>query len=214
MANLPLAFAELLVGAILVDAGIKGASPADVVKGIAKQTPFDSTSGATVAGAAGGVAAGVAGIAGAAVPGGASAGGYVDPFGGASGVTTGRTDQGVDYSAPTGTAINAIGAGKIVDIIPNWYAGQPWIEELLSTGSHAGEYVYYAEQLTPSVQVGDTVAAGERVGTVAASGTGLELGFGAPGGQTLARSTTGYTEGQATTAGTLFKRFLASLGRN
>lgn len=50
MANLPLAFAELVVGGIILDAGIKGASVADVVKGQATQNPI---AGLTTAGAAG-----------------------------------------------------------------------------------------------------------------------------------------------------------------
>lgn len=44
MANLPLAFIELLGGAVLVDAAIKGASIADVVKGQATQKPITGIS--------------------------------------------------------------------------------------------------------------------------------------------------------------------------
>lgn len=54
MANLPLAFAELLAGGILIDAGIKGASIADVVKGSATAQPLDlggTDQGASSAGA-------------------------------------------------------------------------------------------------------------------------------------------------------------------
>lgn len=51
--NLPLAFAELLIGGILVDAGIKGDSIANVIKGQAKQSPVAGVSDATGGGQAG-----------------------------------------------------------------------------------------------------------------------------------------------------------------
>ena len=51
MANLVLAFGEILVGAIILDAGIKGDSIPNVIKGQATQHPL---SGATSTAAAGG----------------------------------------------------------------------------------------------------------------------------------------------------------------
>ncbi len=42
MANLPLAFTELLAGAIVLDAGIKGDSVANVIKGQAQFTPIQT----------------------------------------------------------------------------------------------------------------------------------------------------------------------------
>src|ERR1700746_1016957 len=45
MANLPLAFAEVLVGAIVLDAGVKGDSIANVIRGRATQHPLAATSG-------------------------------------------------------------------------------------------------------------------------------------------------------------------------
>jgi rare lipoprotein A len=134
--------------------------------------------------------------------------GYVNPLPGAR---MGRTDMGVDFSASPGSAVRAIGTGLITAIVPNWYKGQPLVEELLTRGPRAGQFVYYAEQLTPSVRKGQNVAAGERIGVVASSGTGLELGFGAGGGKTLAQATTGYSEGQVTSAGRSFARFVGSL---
>jgi len=53
MANLPLAFAELLVGGVLIDAGIKGASIGDVVKGQATVAPLDPSSAAAASSSAG-----------------------------------------------------------------------------------------------------------------------------------------------------------------
>src|SRR6185437_12301653 len=137
---------------------------------------------------------------------------YANPFAGDSGVTQGRTDMGVDFTAPAGSKIGAIGAGRITDIIANWFKGQPLVEEQLTSGPDKGKFVYYAEQLNALVKQGQQVRAGQAIGTVASSGTGLELGFGAPGGKTLAQATTGYHEGQITPAGQAFNKFLQSIG--
>lgn len=144
----------------------------------------------------------------------AAAGQYVSPFLDPAGLHLGRTDQGVDVSGlHAGARLGAIGQGVIDQIIPNWYKGQPLVEETLTAGSKKGQHVYYAEQLTPGVHTGQHVKAGQTIGRVAASGTGLELGFGAGGGRTLAQATTGYKEGQITPAGTEFRSFLGSLGK-
>lgn len=132
--------------------------------------------------------------------------GYVSPF--SAKATTGRTDQGVDFSAPPGSSVLAIGRAKIMGIEQNWYRGQPFIYYKLLDGPRAGQYVYAAEQITPTVRVGQIVPAGRPIGRVAPSGTGLELGFATANGATLAHSTTGYVEGQATAAGDAFRSFL------
>lgn len=132
--------------------------------------------------------------------------GYFSPF--SAKATAGRTDQGVDFSAPPGSKVLAIGKAKIMGIEPNWYRGQPFIYYKLLDGPRAGQYVYAAEQIKPTVRVGQIVPAGHPIGVVAPSGTGLELGFATASGATLARSTTGYVEGQATAAGEAFRSFL------
>ena len=126
-----------------------------------------------------------------------SAPAYVNPLAHAQGVTQGRTDQGVDYTATPGSPIDALGSGKIVDIVKNWFKGQPLIEEQLTSGPDKGKFVYYAEQLHSLVKQGQSVKAGQQIARVAGSGTGLEIGYGAPGGRTLAQATTGYTEGRS-----------------
>lgn len=128
-------------------------------------------------------------------------------------VRWGRTDQGVDASATPGSAVNAIVSGVVTAIVPGWYAGQPAI--VVSSPGLPGnaDSVYYAEQVTPTVKVGQQVSAGEQIGTVASSGTGLEIGLW-KSGRTLAQATTGYVEGQATHAGDLMRSWLQSLGVN
>lgn len=114
----------------------------------------------------------------------------------------GRTDQGVDISAAPGTPVYAITNETLVGIIRNWYSGQPfyWFKQ---AGSNV--YNYVAEQFTSNLRIGQGVKAGQQIGSVAPSGTGLELGFATSSGQTLARATTGYTEGQATPAGQSYR---------
>lgn len=135
--------------------------------------------------------------------------GYVNPIPGA---VLGRTDQGVDANLKVGAPIRAIGDSKVLGISPNWYKGQPYVSLQLLNGPQAGKIYYVAEQISPSVQAGQTLKAGQTIGTYAPSGTGIEIGWGAPGGKTEAQATTGYTEGQQTQAGQSFRSFLGSLG--
>ena len=191
--NLPIAFAAIIAGGVLVDAAIKGASISDVVRGQAQ------------------AASGSGGAAGA-TP--ASSGGAVNPFAKASTFTAGRTDQGVDFNLAPGDPILAPFAGTVTAINAGWYSGQPQIVLAGAKGTpFAGKFLYLAEQLDPSVKVGQTVNAGDQLATYASSGTGGEIGWASDAqGTTLARSTTGYTEGQQTPAGSSFRAFLSSLG--
>lgn len=137
--------------------------------------------------------------------------GYVPPL--PTGTRPGRTDQGVDFGGiPAGTPVRSIGRARVVGILPNWYSGQPFVWTQLLDGPEAGQFVYYAEQLVPTVHPGQVLQAGEPVGHVAATGTGLELGYATASGETLARATSGYVEGQATAAGQRFAQLMGSLG--
>ena len=143
----------------------------------------------------------------------AAAEAYVDPLAHARGLVHERTDMGVDFSMKAGSPIDALGAGIVTSIAKNWYKGQPLIEYQLTQGARKGQHVYAAEQINPDVSVGEHLKAGQRIGTYAASGTGIEMGFGAGGGKTLAQATTGYTEGEVTKAGQEFNKFLGSIGK-
>lgn len=137
--------------------------------------------------------------------------GYVNPIPGA---VVGRTDQGVDANLTAGKPILAMGDSKVVQITP-WYKGQPLVLMQLTSGPQAGKYWYVAEQIAPSVKAGQTVRAGQQIGTYAPSGTGLELGWGSPSTPHLTLATApghgGYQEGQATPEGASFRSFLGSL---
>lgn len=143
------------------------------------------------------------------------AGGYVNPLPG--GFAAGRTDMGVDFTAAPGAPILAIGDARILGIYPNWYPpggpnGGNLLEYELLSGPSAGRKVYVAEQIEVTVHPGESVRAGAVIGRYASSGTGIETGWAAGGGVTLAQASTGYNEGEVTPAGTSFRDFLRSLG--
>jgi hypothetical protein len=125
----------------------------------------------------------------------------------------GRTDQGVDASMPVGAPILAPCKIKVLAIIPNWFAGQPLVYFELLDGPDAGRVQYVAEQITNIAPVG-ILQQGQPIARYAASGTNIEFGWAVLSGQTLARATTGYTEGQVTPAGRSIRAWLNGLGAN
>ncbi len=134
---------------------------------------------------------------------------YIDPL--AYVTVWGRTDQGVDARMPVGAPILAPCKVKVLAIIPNWFAGQPLVYFELLNGPDAGRVQYVAEQITNIAPVG-IVQQGQPIARFAASGTDIEYGWAVLTGQTLARATTGYTEGQVTPAGRSIRAWLNSLG--
>ncbi|MHB8659794.1 MAG: hypothetical protein ACYC91_17965 [Solirubrobacteraceae bacterium] len=137
---------------------------------------------------------------------------YVNPL---RYVTTwGRTDQGVDASMPVGAPILAPGKIKIVVILPGWFAGQPLVAFELLDGPYAGKIQFVAEQITAIPPIGTILPQGQPIARYAASGTNIEYGWATVTGLTLARATTGYTEGQVTPAGRSIRAWLNSLGAN
>lgn len=143
-----------------------------------------------------------------------NASGYVNPLAGAS-VRAERIDQGVDY-AGSGT-LGAIGPGVVTKVVQtgSGWEGGGYVEYKLSSGPYAGHSVFYAEGVTPTVTVGQTLTAGEPVATmIPGSSHGIEMGFAAGQGEAAYASVQGggYQEGQLTAAGQAFSNLLASLG--
>ena len=105
---------------------------------------------------------------------------YKNPIG--PGLTPGRVDMGVDYGGAG--PVYALGNGKITGVYNPGWPGGGFIALQLSDGS--GRYVYYAEDISPAVQVGQAVMAGQLIGH--ATGSGIEVGWAAPPGtgQTMA----------------------------
>ena len=72
---------------------------------------------------------------------------------------------------------------------------------------------YVAEQITDIAPVG-ILQQGQPIARFASSGTDIEYGWAVLNGQTLARATTGYVEGQVTPAGRSIRAWLNGLGAN
>lgn len=209
MANLVLTFGEVLVGAVVLDAAVKGDSIANVIKGVATSHPLP---GAASSSAAGGTITGGGGQTSVAP------GTYTNPLPGAQ---TGRIDQGVDY---TGKQFLAPGKSQILvsNQSDSGWGGGGYIAAKLLDGPLAGSVYYFAEGIAPSVKAGQTVAAGTILGIpVSNPFNGLlgniEAGWADPSspGRPLAQSLAGYGGDQSTqalTAGFSFSRFVQALG--
>jgi hypothetical protein len=143
----------------------------------------------------------------------APAGSGIDPI---PGFTIGRDDMGVDATAPVGTPIYAPLDSQLIEVVGDWYAGQPLLLfRLLNPPAGApSAYWYVAEQITPvSTAIGTTFRAREALARFAASGTGIEIGWGSP--TSVQRTLAGETDpdaanpppGTTTPWGESFKRF-------
>jgi hypothetical protein len=139
----------------------------------------------------------------------ASNAGYLNPFAHAE-VAPSRIDQGVDY-AGTGP-IDAFGSGRVALVSAadtGWGNGDGWISYQLTGGAYAGDYIYVAEGVTPTVDQGELLAAGQQIGVF--NGHSTEIGF-ALGQGDLALAYSVYHEGADTAAGRAMNLLLASLG--
>ena len=99
------------------------------------------------------------------------------------GFTIERDDMGVDASAKTGAGIYAPAASKLVQVMRNWYDGQPLLLFQFNNAPSGAlsSYWYVAEQITPiTTKIGTAFAARQRVASFASSGTGIEIGWGSP----------------------------------
>ena len=144
----------------------------------------------------------------------APAGSGIDPI---PGFTIGRDDMGVDATAPVGTPIYAPLDSQLADVVNDWYAGQPLLlfRFLNPPAGAPSAYWYVAEQITPvSTTAGTIFQARQAVARFAATGTGIEIGWGSPtsSGRTLAQqmgdgASANPPAGAQTTWGESFKRF-------
>ena len=170
MANLPLAFAELLAGAVVIDAGIKGDSIANVIRGVAKQQPLPGAgSGST--GSTGSTGGG-------------------NPF--AGGWQPSRADQGYDgtfsgqLTAPVSGTVTYASSSD-----PGWKGGGAVVLQAdQAISGLASSTFYFTEGLLPSVKAGQHVSAGQPIATPAVNpynGTPGNIEWGlAPQGSTSA----------------------------
>lgn len=108
--------------------------------------------------------------------------GYRNPLRGVSGLIPERIDEGVDFggSGP----VYALGDAVITNAT-GYSAGWPgggWITYQLTNGPDAGLMVYVAEDVTPTVQVGQHVLASTVIANMFAGGNGIEIGWAQPSG--------------------------------
>jgi hypothetical protein len=99
------------------------------------------------------------------------------------GFTIGRDDMGVDAGARPGAPIYAPLPSKLVQVMRDWYAGQPLLlfRFLNPPAGVLSDYWYVAEQITPvTTKIGSVFMTGEKVATFARSGTDIEIGWGSP----------------------------------
>jgi hypothetical protein len=212
VANLVLAFGEVLVGAVLLDAAVKGDTIPNVIKGVATQQPFPGSTGSNTS------TTSTTGS-GATFTTAAASGSYVNPVPGAS---TGRIDQGVDYVLGPGGFV-APGRSQIVYTGAETGFGNEYVAGKLLDGPLAGAVWYIAEAPSKLAGIvdGAIVTAGQQI-TPPGSSTGgaIEAGWANPAApqHPLAQSLSGYGGTQpdqssgALTAGYSFSRFVHALG--
>jgi hypothetical protein len=141
---------------------------------------------------------------------------YLNPFRDVSGLALERIDQGVDFSGSG--PVFALGDGVVLvasAAYPGWDGG--WVAYRLTNGPAAGLVVYLAEDVTPTVQVGDQVTPSTVIADMYAGGGGIETGWAQPSGLNAESQLTvagGIGGGGPfpTSVGTNFDQLLESLG--
>ncbi|MGH2842548.1 MAG: hypothetical protein ACRDKL_03040 [Solirubrobacteraceae bacterium] len=154
-----------------------------------------------------------------AIPGGvgtAPPGGHSEGSDPIPGFVIGRDDMGVDATAAAGTGIYAPLASHLVEVLEDWYDGEPLLLFQFDAppAGAPSDYWYVAEQIVPvTTAVGTSFQAGQRVASFASSGSGIEIGWGSTSSDT--RTLAGLTDpaaanpppGSTTTWGESFKSF-------
>jgi murein DD-endopeptidase MepM/ murein hydrolase activator NlpD len=110
-----------------------------------------------------------------------SGAGYLDPLRGVSGLIPERIDEGVDFFGSG--QIYALGDAVITNASSNsGWPGGGWITYQLTDGPDAGLMVYVAEDVTPTVQVGQHVSSSTVIADMFAGASGIETGWAQPSG--------------------------------
>jgi murein DD-endopeptidase MepM/ murein hydrolase activator NlpD len=141
-----------------------------------------------------------------------SSGGYANPLRAIQVLTPERIDQGVDYAGFG--SLYAIGNGVVLNTVGAGWPGGTFIAYQLSDGPAQGLVVFAAEDIQPSVQVGDTVTSDTVIGHMYAGPYGIEMGW-ADGSRlpdTMARRYSQYDGSNPTAFGYNFSRLLQSVG--
>jgi murein DD-endopeptidase MepM/ murein hydrolase activator NlpD len=169
VANLPLAFGELLAGGVLLTAGVSGNSPRQVLAGTVSLKPFDVSSSSGDSTAATDATAATAGTSGGAGAGGsplAQLGKIIGtPYQGTHTLFGNwESDNAVDISAPVGTPVYAVAAGTIGSQLGSLESGSSLLEGLRLHLVTSGNEYYYAHLSSLAVHAGQTVKEGDLLG--------------------------------------------------
>jgi hypothetical protein len=105
-------------------------------------------------------------------------GGYENPLRAVTSLLPQEVDQGVDYCASG--PIYALGDGTVVNVYDNQWPSGVFISYRLSSGPAKGLYVYVAEDVTPTVGVGQLVTPETVVGVIHDALTCVETGWADP----------------------------------
>jgi murein DD-endopeptidase MepM/ murein hydrolase activator NlpD len=109
---------------------------------------------------------------------------YENPLRSVGGLVLERVDQGVDFggSGP----VYAIGDGVVTNATADssGWPGGGWITYQITNGPDSGLVVYLAEDVTPTVQVGQTVTSSTVIANMFNGGAGIETGWATSDGST------------------------------
>ncbi len=107
---------------------------------------------------------------------------YRNPLRSVSGLIPERVDMGVDFGGAG--PVYAIGNGVITNATASnsGWPGGGWITYQLTSGPGKGLMVYVAEDVTPAVQVGQTVTSSTVIANMFNGGDGIETGWAMPDG--------------------------------
>jgi len=102
---------------------------------------------------------------------------YLNPFRDVIGLATERVDMGVDFNGAG--PVFAIGAGVVTQATMGngGWPGGGWITYQLTDGPAVGEVVYVAEDVIPTVQVGQKVTPHTEIGHMTDGYDGIETGW-------------------------------------
>jgi murein DD-endopeptidase MepM/ murein hydrolase activator NlpD len=141
-----------------------------------------------------------------------SSSGYANPLRAVSGLVPERIDEGVDYAGFG--PVYAIGDGVVLCTVGNGWPGGTFIAYQFTDGPARGLVAYLAEDVEPSVQVGQTVSSGTVIGHMYEGPDGIETGWanGASLPDSMARTFGQFNGSNSSAFGVNFSQLLQSLG--
>jgi hypothetical protein len=107
---------------------------------------------------------------------------YLNPFRDVSGLVPERVDMGVDFAGSG--SVYALGNAVITNATGDsaGWPGGGWITYQLTSGPASGIQVYVAEDVKPTVQVGQHVTSSTVIADMYEGGDGIETGWAMPDG--------------------------------